>query len=212
MALQNRVTPLGQLIATLERGLVYSNRRESTRRHAYRVAISYDDRVSAESNLRVRALLPDERPWLERQLARLWGSPHVVSRGHLHDASSLPALVCLDRHDPVGFATFDVRRQQCELVTLDAFVDGHGIGSALLDAVAEEARRQGCGRLWLITTNDNLRALRFYQRRGLRLVAVHRGAVDDARRVKPSIPLVGEHGIPIHDELELELDLELALD
>jgi hypothetical protein len=77
----------------------------------------------------------------------------------------------------------------------------------LLAAVVEEAKRQDCERLWLITSNDNLRALRFYQRRGLRLVAVHRGAIDHARSIKPEIPLVGEHGIPIHDELELELAL-----
>jgi hypothetical protein len=31
--------------------------------------------------------------------------------------------------------------------------------------------------------------------------------VDEARRLKPSIPLVGDHGIPVHDELELELPL-----
>jgi ribosomal protein S18 acetylase RimI-like enzyme len=93
------------------------------------------------------------------------------------------------------------------LVTLDAFTEGQGIGSALLDAVTDEARRQGCRRLWLITTNDNLHALRFYQRRELRLVSVHRDAVDDARQLKPSIPLVGEYGIPLHDELELELPL-----
>jgi hypothetical protein len=41
----------------------------------------------------------------------------------------------------------------------------------------------------------------------MRLVAVHRGGVDEARRLKPSIPLIGEHGIPIHDELEFEREL-----
>ncbi|MGH2876950.1 MAG: hypothetical protein ACRDLV_11925 [Solirubrobacteraceae bacterium] len=35
-------------------------------------------------------------------------------------------------------------------------------------------------------------------------MAVHRGAFDEARRLKPSIPPVGEYGIAIHDELELE--------
>jgi RimJ/RimL family protein N-acetyltransferase len=95
----------------------------------------------------------------------------------------------------------------CELVSLDSLREGQGIGSALLAGVADEAGRRGCHRLWLITTNDNLDAIRFYQRRGMRLVAVHRGGVDEARRLKPSIPLMGEHGIPIHDELEFELVL-----
>ena len=107
----------------------------------------------------------------------------------------------------MGLATYRVAGGECELVSLDAVHHWQGIGSALLTGVANEARRHGCRRLWLTTTNDNLNAIRFYQRRGLRLVDVHPGAVDDARRLKPSIPLVGEHGIPIRDELELELEL-----
>jgi ribosomal protein S18 acetylase RimI-like enzyme len=158
--------------------------------------------------LQVRPLDEDERPWLEDQLARLWGSSTIVSRGRVYDGARLPALVCVGADDIVGLATYDVRDGECELLTLNAFTDGRGIGSALLDAVTEEARRRACSRLWLITTNDNLRALRFYQRRGLRLVAVHRDAIDEARRLKPSIPTVGDDGIPVHDEIELELALD----
>jgi ribosomal protein S18 acetylase RimI-like enzyme len=155
----------------------------------------------------VRPLDEDERPWLEEQLEELWGSPTIVSRGRVYDGGRLPALVCVAAGEIVGLATYDVRDGQCELLTLNAFTKGHGIGSALLDAVAKEARRQACSRLWLITSNDNLRALRFYQRRGLRLVAVHRGAIDQARLLKPSLPTVGNDDIPVHDEIELELPL-----
>jgi hypothetical protein len=70
---------------------------------------------------------------------------------------------------------------------------------------AQLARRQGCARLWVITTNDNVDALRFYQRRGFCLVRVHRGAVDRSRAgLKPEIPAVGAYGIPLRDEIELE--------
>ena len=42
------------------------------------------------------------------------------------------------------------------------------------------------------------------QRRGFRLDAIHRGAVDDSRsRLKPEIPVVGAYGIPLRDEIEL---------
>jgi ribosomal protein S18 acetylase RimI-like enzyme len=92
-------------------------------------------------------------------------------------------------------------------VTLDAFAERRGVGSALLEDVASLARRRRCRRLWLITTNDNLNALRFYQRRGLRLVAVRPGAVVEARKLKPEIPTMGAEGIPIRDEIELELAL-----
>ncbi|HEX4838641.1 MAG TPA: GNAT family N-acetyltransferase [Solirubrobacteraceae bacterium] len=160
-----------------------------------------------ESDLHVRPLGDDERPWLEEHLARSWGSCEIVNRGHVHDAARLPALVCLAREHVLGVATFHIRDGQCELVTLNVLRKHRGVGSALLAAIAVEATRQGCHRVWLVATNDNLNALRFYQRRNMRLVAVHRGAVDDARSVKSSIPVVGDYGIPMHDELELELSL-----
>jgi GNAT superfamily N-acetyltransferase len=106
---------------------------------------------------------------------------------------------------PVGLATYHVAGDDCELVTIDSTSAGVGIGSALIAAVRDAAASCGCRRVWVITTNDNLDALRFYQRRGFVLVAVHRDAVTEARRQKPQIPLIGNHGIPIRDEIELEL-------
>jgi ribosomal protein S18 acetylase RimI-like enzyme len=163
--------------------------------------------VSRPPRFRIRALAPEERPWLAEHLVLAWGDAVIVSRGRPHDASLLDAYVAVAEAELVGLATFRIAGACCELVTLEAFRRGQGIGTGLLDAVASHARRHGCERLRLVTTNDNLGALRFYQRRGLRLVAVHRGAVDDARALKPAIPLVGEHAIEIHDELELELAL-----
>lgn len=157
--------------------------------------------------LRVRPLRDDERGWLEQELIRLWGTAQLISRGHIHEAAELPAFVCEDGDEPAGVVTYVIHDRQCELVTLNAFEDGRGVGSALLAAVAEKATAHGCCRLWLVTTNDNLRALAFYQRRGLRLAALYPGAVDETRRIKPNIPLVAENGIPIRDELVLELAL-----
>ncbi|HET9017876.1 MAG TPA: GNAT family N-acetyltransferase [Thermomicrobiaceae bacterium] len=92
----------------------------------------------------------------------------------------------------------------CELVSLNAVEPGRGIGTALLGVVEDTARDRGAARVWLITTNDNPQALGFYQWHGYRLVAVHAGAVDAARALKPSIPKRGVNGVPLHDELELE--------
>jgi GNAT superfamily N-acetyltransferase len=163
--------------------------------------------MSAPDPVRVRAPEPGENAWIERYLFRSWGSTTVVTRGVAHDASQLPALLAVQGEQIVGLATFRFDGAECELVTLGSLIEGHGIGSALLAGVRERAARRGCRRLWLITTNDNLNAIHFYQRRGMRLVAAHRGAVDEARRIKPDIPLIGEHGIPIRDELEFELAL-----
>jgi ribosomal protein S18 acetylase RimI-like enzyme len=159
------------------------------------------------SAFEVRALRAGERRWLAEHLELAWGSTTVVSRGREHDAAALPSLVATAGEELVGLATYELDGDACQIVTLEAFRPQAGIGSALLAAIADHGRSHGCRRLWLVTTNDNLDALRFYQRRGMRLTAVHAGAVDAARALKPEIPRIGNHGIPIADELELELEL-----
>ena len=156
----------------------------------------------------VRELREDERGWLAEALRERWSAVGVARRGELRDASVLPALVAERDGRPVGLLTYEVVGDQLEVMTIDADEPGGGVGTALLAAVAQVGRDAGCARLWLVTTNDNLRALRFYQRRGLRLVRVDAGAVAVARALKPSIPLVGQDGIEIRDEIELELALE----
>ena len=103
----------------------------------------------------------------------------------------------------IGLLMYDPGPAECELVALIAAVRGTGIGSSLLAALRERVPDRP---IWVVTTNDNLDALRFYQRRGFRLRAMRAGAVDEARAtIKPSIPEVGERGIPLRDELELVL-------
>lgn len=157
----------------------------------------------------VRELRFDERRWAADWLERSWGTTEVVSRGVLHDAAGLPGLVAERDGQRVGLLTFRVRPgADTEIVTIDADPQGTGIGAALLDGAIELGRRNGWRRLWLVTTNDNTRALHFYQRHGFRLVALHRDAIARSRQLKPSIPAVGVDGIPIDHELELERVLD----
>ncbi len=132
----------------------------------------------------------------------------MARKGVLIDASVLPGFVATDGERPVGLLTYDAAHDECEVVAIISAEEGRGIGRALMDAARDRAAAAGCRRLWLITTNDNVDALRFYQRRGFRLAALHRGAVDDCRaRLKPEIPMVGDYGIPLRDELELDKQL-----
>jgi GNAT superfamily N-acetyltransferase/catechol 2,3-dioxygenase-like lactoylglutathione lyase family enzyme len=146
--------------------------------------------------------------WIAGVLQDSWGATAVVSRGRRHEADQLPALVAEAEGERVGLATYRIDDGVCELVTIDALTPLRGVGSALLAAAKQVASARGCRQLWLVTTNDNLDALRFYQRRGFRVVAVHPGAVDRARDEKPGIPAVGSFAIPVHDELELAVDLQ----
>lgn len=149
-----------------------------------------------------------DRDWIRKYLQERWGSPQMITRGVVHQADELAGFIPLLDGKPVGLLTYYITDAACEIVSLDADLEGRGIGTVLIQAVREQAVVQGCTRLWLITTNDNTDALRFYQKRGFELVAIHRHAVEQARRVKPSIPLIGSHGIPIRDEIELELRLQ----
>ncbi|HLN62371.1 MAG TPA: GNAT family N-acetyltransferase [Symbiobacteriaceae bacterium] len=145
-----------------------------------------------------------DQTWLRDLWQQEWGGEIMVSRGHVYRLNDLQALLATDNQEPVGAATYLITGSTCELMSLNATVEGRGVGTALLQAVEAAARRAGCDRVWLITSNDNVDALRFYQRKGYRLVAVHAGAIDLARTLKPSIPAIGNDGIPIHDEWELE--------
>jgi ribosomal protein S18 acetylase RimI-like enzyme len=156
----------------------------------------------------IRQLGPGDRAWLKGFVTDRWGSEIVVARGRVLRPENHPGFVAEDGHLRLGLVTYRIGDGECEIVTIDSVVEGRGVGTALLDAVTAQGRAVGCRRVWLITTNDNLNALRFYQGRGFRLVAVHCGAVEASRRLKPEISEIGYFGIPIRDELELELSLE----
>jgi GNAT superfamily N-acetyltransferase len=154
--------------------------------------------------MQVRLKRSGDQAWIDKVLADRWGPPGlVVARGELLDPRPLPAFIAGERE---GLATFRIAadRSFAELVTLDALVPRRGVGTALVDALRAYLRGEGVPLLRVTTTNDNLDALRFYQRRGFRIVAVRPGVVDAARRLKPSIPAVGAYGIPLSDEIELE--------
>lgn len=156
----------------------------------------------------VRDIQPADRPQLEKLMPELWGSPLIVTRGRLLNPALLPGFIAEKDAQLAGVATYRVEDNNCELVTLNSFFPREGIGSALIEQIRRKAVELGCEWLWLITTNDNLNALGFYQKRGFVLAALYPGEVTKARLLKPEIPLTGENGIPIRDEIQLQMALE----
>lgn len=152
-----------------------------------------------------RRLTRDDLPRLRQFWVEHWGGEEMITRGNVYHPEQLDGFVIEDGKEWIGLLTFFVKDNECEVTSLDSLREGQGIGTKLMNAVVEEARKQGCNRVFLITTNDNMHALRFYQKRGFELVAVHRGAVNESRKLKPSIPLTGFDDIPLRDEIELEL-------
>ena len=148
-------------------------------------------------------------PRLRQFLIQHWGSEEIVTRGKVYRPEQLEGFVVEEENEWAGLITFFVEEDECEITSLDSLRQGKGIGTQLIDKAIEEARSRKCDRLFLITTNDNLHALGFYQKRGFEIAAIYRGAINEAREKKPSIPLVGMDGIPLRDEIELEVRLKI---
>jgi GNAT superfamily N-acetyltransferase len=154
--------------------------------------------------MHVRAAEPADRSRVDTFLGD-HNAALVARLEQLVDARRYPAFLAENDGEIAGVATYIVGDTDCEVLTLHATQPWQGVGTALLREVEQIAAEHGCTRLWLITTNDNVDALRFYQRRGFRLAKVHPGAVDASRlKLKPGIPEIGEYGIPLRDEIELE--------
>ena len=155
----------------------------------------------------VRPVRDEDRDWVRDTIIERWGDETVVGRGLVSRPHELDGFIAVERDVAVGLVTYRIDGDACEIVTIDAFVERRGVGSTLVEAVHERAHRAGCARLWLVTTNDNERAQSLYDKLGFRVAAVRGGAIDAARELKPSIPLIGENGVPITDEIAFERPL-----
>lgn len=152
----------------------------------------------------IRPVDSNDKDWIARFINERWGVEFIVAHREVYHCKNLPGFVAIQREEKVGLVTYKIVGDDCEIVSLDSVRPCAGIGSGLIDAVKEVAAKSGCRRLWLVTTNDNLNALRFYQKRGFVLVKINRNAIEFARKLKP-VPPVGAEGIPLRDEIELEM-------
>lgn len=161
--------------------------------------------------LTLRPITDTDRPWLRQWMTAHWGAEWMIVHGERIYPAEHAGFAAFESEKVVGLITYVIRADECEILSLDSLVEGQGIGSALVESARNVALQSGVRRLWLITTNDNLNALRFYQKRGFHLVKIYRYAVDESRKIKPSIPRIGNFGIPTRDEIELEMLLEKTI-
>ena len=153
-------------------------------------------------NNHIRRLTQEDLSRLRDFWTQQWGGDFMFVHNEIIRYDEVDGFVY---DDWAGVVTFIIKGQECEITSLNSLLEGKGIGIALIDEVLREAKEMKCRRVFLITSNDNLHALGFYQRRGFELVAVHRGAINESRKIKPTIPLIGENNIPLRDEIELEI-------
>ncbi|MGO1988211.1 GNAT family N-acetyltransferase [Mammaliicoccus vitulinus] len=133
-----------------------------------------------------------------------WGSDEMIISTGTYQLSKLPGIAAYEDGQILGLITYKTYEDHVEIISLDSFLQNKGIGSKLLKSLEQTCEKKQITRITVITTNDNINALKFYQKRGYRIKQVLPNAVEKARQLKPTIPLVAENGIAIKDEIELE--------
>jgi len=145
------------------------------------------------------------RTFVDSHIAKNWAGPFVVSRRALHDTRTQQGFVAVTSGEVVGYVLYNIAHGECEITVLESLRPKQGIGHVLVDAIIRVAKEMELSRVWLITTNDNTPAIRFYQRCEFTLKAVHINSMEESRKLKPQIPLIGLNGIPLVHEIEFEI-------
>lgn len=155
----------------------------------------------------IRPVGERDKPWVVDFVCEHWHAPEVVTHGKIFHPDELPGFVAEQGGHRIGLITYTIEGEDCEIITLNSLIEGVGIGTELLKAVIQAAIAKKCRRIFAVTTNDNVNALRFFQTRGFVLAALRRNVIEEARKLKPQIPSHGYDDIPIRDEIEIEMAL-----
>lgn len=167
----------------------------------------HSDTDTPGEEIKISEIMDEHRVRISNYLIHHWGSNQVVSRGRVHQADLLPGFFSLFHNQIIAVITYNIDGHECEIVTLNSDIENKGFGTVLIKAVQNKAIKHNCKRLWVITTNDNIPAIRFYQKKGFSLIAIYPKKILESRNLKPSIPEIGLYGIPIQDEIEFEIHL-----
>ena len=151
------------------------------------------EKITEEVRDKVNNILIDE-----------WEATDIIVRGTIIDGTKLDGFIAVDGENIVGLITYMIDGNECEIISLNSFVENKGIATKLIEEVEKIAKENNCYRLKLITTNDNIRAIEFYQRRGFVFSNIYINAIEVSRKLKPQIPMFADNGLPIRDEIEFE--------
>ena len=158
--------------------------------------------------MNIKQIDQTNRAQVDAFIVRQWYTLKMVVRSECIDLGSADGYCAYENDEIIGLITYRLSGNEMEILSLDSLRERQGIGTALVNEVIRKAKETGAERITLITTNDNLPTLHFYQKRGFDLARLYRNALDQARKIKPEIPLTGIDGIPLKHEMELEMILE----
>jgi N-acetylglutamate synthase-like GNAT family acetyltransferase len=160
------------------------------------------------SKYKIRKIEPKDAEWIKSIYIQYWGGGFVVSRGKVIKIEEFDGgYIAEQRNKKAGLITYKINGNELEITGLVSIDEKKGIGTDLVNSIVNLAKQKGTKRVCLVTTNDNLNALGFWQKRGFKIVKVLPNAMEATRKLKPSLPLIGENGIPLRDEIELKMTL-----
>jgi ribosomal protein S18 acetylase RimI-like enzyme len=157
--------------------------------------------------MNIKIISSEDRKQINDFISSHWFSTDMVVRDELVDMTILDGFVIYDEETIIGLVTYRIKGNECEIMSLDSLRERQGVGTALVNKVIQTASEKNCMKIKLITTNDNINAIRFYQKRGFDMANLYHNAVDTSRKLKPSIPLFGDFNIPLKHEIEFEINL-----
>ena len=155
----------------------------------------------------IEVISEKNRLLVDKLIADDWSGPFIAVHNTLYDTRTHPGFVAMEAGSIIGYILYNIADGDCEITVLESHSEGRGVGRALVDEVICIAEKAACRRVWLITSNDCVRAFGFYQKYGFDLRSVNMNAMDAARKLKPQIPLVNYDGIPVKHEFEFEIIL-----
>ena len=183
----------------------YENARTKLQRYVYSLIQAI---IEAFPKTEYISIDDDNRSIAAEYITKYWKTVNMVLHRKMTNVSLHEGVMAMQNGEPIGVCMYTVDGDQCEITLLDAGIHkGKGIGTELVECVKRTAREKGCRRLYLVTTNDNIEAILFYQRRGFDLVHVHYNEMDEVRKIKPMVPLTGSHGVPLKHDIEFSMEL-----
>lgn len=137
------------------------------------------------NKLQIRAITSDDSKWIKDIMGKSWGGLPLIIRGKKYYPTE--GIVAENDSGVAGFIFFEIQKTDCEIVVFEIFDKFKGTGTIMLNKLYDLAKDKKCKRIYLMTTNDNLDALRFYQRRGFSICGIHLDSIKISRKMKPSI-------------------------
>ena len=146
-----------------------------------------------------------DRTLVDEFIRQQWYTTTMIIRGKEIDMTQKEGFYVKEQEDIIGLITYFVSDDVLEVISLNSLRENQGIGTKLVDAVIREAKDRKLKKILVVTTNDNINAIKFYQKRGFDMACLYHNALDISRKIKPEIPLIGDHSIPLRHEIEFEL-------